>query len=222
MANKNEKPAPSAAELLKRGSQGGENGLMGSIGTAPAGEPAPAEPQSAIDVRMADMQQQIAVLTRIIQNGGSAADLEDVPKPRQYTARVAFWEGQYPIVTFGQAKTKIVDKEEQITIPIGILKDGAIEQVVAEYVPLMNDVPRYLATIVKQTKDSKKTHQGPVATKHIARPSDPLKISEDSRTFQPREITLDHRYDVIACTVKFLEGPMKGEELSLSADALNK
>lgn len=220
--------APNASQVLQNQMNGGDGlspqapqNLGAAMGRGAIGDET--EAPTVDSLRISDLEQQIAALTLMIRSQGAAQEGgKKLPKVRQFRAGIAFIDDEFPVVAFGKVKTKKVNGEEQMKFTVGVLKGENIVNQEVDYMPFMNETPRYQALIVSQSKKDIDTHQGTQPVRHITSNPDPLKITDDSKDFSAREIILEHTYQVITCVVKMLEGPLKGKELTLAAEALNR
>lgn len=221
MATKNQ-GVPSASDLLN--GAGGDDKALGGIGSKPAGLEESNE-STATDVQMRELRAQVAALAQLVeaQAKASGQPVPKLPKDRQYTAKVAFLDDKYPIVAYSGVKSRKVDGEEVLFLLVGAQQpDGKIKQSEVPYLEFMELATRYMAMIVAKDKRKEQLHQGPVPVRHLTVPRDPLKIGDDGGQVAPHWIDLEHEFDVTICTVRLIEGPMKGKELSLNAEALNR
>lgn len=232
--NDNELKLPSASDILgaSQAGQGDLGSVGGTIGgevpSAPQGvEPQGAEGKTANDIRISQMQAQIAALTQLVQAQQGQSAVQKLPKVKQYTAKVTFLQGkneddQAPIVAFGKVKVRKVDGDPKEFLKVGVLRGDKIVEEEVDYLDFMQNAIRYESLITGQSKTKETKHQGPIPVRHVTVAADPMGFSDPRGSHVAREITLEHEYDIISLQVKLLEGPWKGKELKLNAEAVNR
>lgn len=159
MPKKAQNGAPSAAELLNGSLGGSETSSVATDIPLGSGEVSNETPKSAEDLRIADLQTQVAALMQMMKENGNAQSIK-LPKIKQYSAKLAFLDGELPVVAYSNAKTKKTGEDEyEIKMRVGVLKEGKIVEKDVEYVDFMENTPRFAVLITKQTKTSVEKNQ---------------------------------------------------------------
>lgn len=173
--------------------------------------------QDPKDVEIAALRARMGAMEDFI----TAQQTQTAPKRiLERVARVMFIN-DLPAVVFGQAKQTDKTGRAFVIAITTIDKEGKTTEKDYDYIETIRDGVRYLCEIVRRDDTITTTHQGPIPIQHRTVASDPMTLRESGKQFESRIVMLEHTQMQSTANIKFLEGPWKGEELTVDVRCLN-
>jgi hypothetical protein len=175
------------------------------------------KPVDERDVRIGELETKLDSLTKLIREREGVSS-----KPVRIAEKVSkmMFVDDEPVVAFGQAMTA---PNGQITIAVTTVNEaGEKNTKELEYLPMLNNNPRYSCEMLSQEATKTVHHQGPIPVKFKTRMADSVaQRTSTGEEFVSREMILEHTQVSYVAKVRFLEGPWSGKELSVETSCLN-
>lgn len=163
-----------------------------------------------------------------LKGGAPTRALSKADRVKNHIATVMFFSDK-PIVLFDDIKSEeFLDKDGELQMKtsnkIGIhyMEGEKIEHKDVIYRSLMENARRYRAEILKRDKTSITVPQGILPQEIWTSTADPVGLRESNKTFHSEKIVLEQVLSKTVVTVKFLEGPLKDQTITMDANSLNR
>lgn len=177
------------------------------------------------------MEQYEEIMRRISKvegrNSGLTTPLSLKDRETKHYATVLFFSDK-PVIRFDDIKSEeFLDKDGELQLrtsnKIGIdyLDGSKVEHKDVLTRSLLENGKRYKVEIIKMDKEETITQQGIIPETVMSSPYDPVGI-DGKKDFRSEPVLLEQTLLKMKATVKFIEGPMAGQELTLDANCLNR